>query len=70
VWGVGLNLICREGAFPETDIQSGESFCVRSGANRLFVPRWAWWRTQSVARPHTYAVGEDLVTIAQRVMPL
>ncbi len=35
-----------------------------------FAPRWARWGTQHIARPHTYAVGEDPVTIAQQAKPL
>jgi hypothetical protein len=56
----------RAKVFPEIHIQFGESLCVRIGANRRFALRWARWGTQHVAPPNTCALGEDLVTIAQR----
>jgi hypothetical protein len=60
----------RRGAiFSETSIQICESLCVRSGAIRLFAPHCAQWGTAHVARPHTYAVGEDQVTNAHRRNP-
>jgi hypothetical protein len=45
----------REGVFPETRIQLCESLYVRSGAKRLYAPRWAWWAIPYVAGMDIYA---------------
>ena len=50
---------CREGLFSEAHILDRESLSNRTGAKSQFAPRWARWGTQHVARPNTYAVGED-----------